>query len=50
MVVVALILTVLFFTLCGMLIMAVVLSQEIEDAYADGYKKRIPFGKGRKGN
>lgn len=33
------ILTALFFTFCGMLIMSIVSSKEIEDAYADGYNR-----------
>lgn len=31
------ILTALFFTFCGMLIMTVASSKDIEDAYADGF-------------
>ena len=35
--VVTFILTALFFTFCGMLIMSIMSSKEIEDAYADGF-------------
>lgn len=37
--VITFILTALFFTFCGMLIMSIMSSKEIEDAYANGYKR-----------
>lgn len=37
--VVTFILIALFFTFCGMLIMSIMSSKEIEDAYADGFNR-----------
>ena len=46
--VVTFILTALFFLVAGMIIMAVVSSKEIEDAYADGYKRGYRVAKEEK--
>ena len=39
------ILTALFFTFCGMLIMSIMSSKEIEDAYADGFNRGYEVAK-----
>lgn len=36
------------FTFCGMLIMSIMSSKEIEDAYADGYKRGYRVAKEEK--
>lgn len=46
--VVTFILTALFFTFCGMLVMSVMSSKEIEDAYADGYNRGYRVAKEEK--
>lgn len=46
--VITFILTALFFTFCGMLIMSIMSSKEIEDAYADGYKRGYKVAKEEK--
>ena len=43
--VVTFILTALFFTFCGMLIMSIMSSKEIEDSYADGFNRRYKVAK-----
>lgn len=42
------ILIALFFTFCGMLIMTVASSKEIEDAYADGFNRGYRVAKEEK--
>lgn len=42
------ILTALLFTFCGMLIMSIMSSKEIEDAYSDGYKRGYRVAKEEK--
>ena len=42
------ILTALFFTFCGMLIMTVASIKEIEDAYADGFNRGYRVAKEEK--
>lgn len=46
--VVTFVLTALFFTFCGMLIMSIMSSKEIEDSYADGYKRGYQVAKEEK--
>ena len=43
--VVTFILIALFFTFCGMLIMSIMSSKEIEDAYADGFNRGYEVAK-----
>ena len=43
--VVTFILIALFFTFCGMLIMSIMSSKEIEDAYADGFNRGYKVAK-----
>lgn len=46
--VVTFILMALFFTFCGMLIMSILSSKEIEDAYADGFNRGYRVAKEEK--
>lgn len=46
--VVTFILTALFFLVAGMIIMAIMSSKEIEDAYSDGYKRGYHVAKEEK--
>lgn len=46
--VITFILTAVFFTFCGMLIMSIMSSKEIEDAYSDGYKRGYKVAKEEK--
>ena len=46
--VISFILTALVFTVVGMVIMSIMSSKEIEDAYADGYKRGYQVAKEEK--